>query len=263
MTPARPATPEELLKAVFSDEPPPDIHAAVVVSHSGDECMGASWLLSRLHDRASVFRVTRGAHGGLSPDAVAMTGLPAERCYDLGLEAGTLGRDLETLTWLITAAVKDLTPRLLITHAWEGLNLDHDAVAFAVQLTAQLLPRFGCARPPVVEFQCHHESQEAVHRRNSTLAWEKGVRVDFSAESRRLKEQILRCQGGPSRRIAPASLRSEIYRPQHASNNRQSARDSAQRYPDAAWCTPREFLVTATLATRSFAHVGLIGAAIV
>jgi hypothetical protein len=263
MTRAFHATPEHLLETLFSDEPTPDIHAAVVVSHSGDECMGASWLLSRLHDRASVFRVTRGAHGGLSPDAVAMTGLPAERCHDLGLEAGTLGRDLETLTWLIAAAVKGVTPRVLITHAWEGLNLDHDAVAFAVQLTAQLLPRFGCAGPVVVEFQCHHESQEAGHRRNSTPAWEKGVRVDFGADSRRLKEQILRCQAGPSRRIAPASLRSEIYRPQHASNNRHSARDSEQQYPDAAWCTPREFLASATLATRSFAQVGLIGASII
>jgi hypothetical protein len=263
MTRALPATPEELLETVFSDEPPPDIHAAVVVSHSGDECMGASWLLSRLHDCASVFRLTRGTHGGLSPDAVAMTGLPAERCYDLGLEAGTLGRDLETLTWLITATVKGLTPRLLITHAWEGLNLDHDAVAFAVQLTAQLLPRFGCPGPVVVEFQCHHESQEAVHLRNSTPTWEKGVRVDFSAESRRLKEQILRCQAGPSHRMSRASLRYEIYRPQHASNNRQSARASEQRYPDAAWCTPREFLVSATLVTRSFAQLGLISAATV
>ena len=48
----------ELLEAVFSDDPAPDIHAAVVVSHSGDECLGASWLLSRLYDRTSVFRLS-------------------------------------------------------------------------------------------------------------------------------------------------------------------------------------------------------------
>jgi hypothetical protein len=260
MMQARATAAEQLLEAVFSDEPAPDIHAAVVVSHAGDECMGASWLLSRLYDRASVFRVTRGAHG-LSPEAVALTGLPAERCYDLGFEAGTLGRDLETLTWLISAAVRGAMPRLLVTHVWEGLNLDHDAVAFAVQLTAMLLPRFGCVAPVVLEFQCHHESQEAVHRRDRAPVWEKGVRVDFGAASRRLKEQILRCQVGPSQPIARSTLRREIYRPQNANNDRQSARTSEHGYQDAAWCTPREFLANASLATRSFAQFGLIGAA--
>lgn len=40
MTPA--TVPDaDLLAALFSDEPAPDVHAAVVVSHSGDECIGS------------------------------------------------------------------------------------------------------------------------------------------------------------------------------------------------------------------------------
>jgi hypothetical protein len=164
---------------------------------------------------------------------------------------------------LISAAVKGVTPRLLVTHAWEGVNLDHDAVAFAVQLTALLLPRFGCVPPVVLEFQCHHDNQATVRGRGRAPVWEKGVRVDFGASSRRLKEEILRCQVGPTHPIAASTLRREIYRPRDASNDQQSARESELGYPDAAWCTPREFLANASLATRSFAQVGLIGASIV
>src|SRR5262245_11092689 len=157
-----PQTGQELLEVVFSDDPVPDIHAAVVVSHTGDECLGASWLLSRLYDRTSVFRVTSCAaevrtRGRSAPDAITLTGLPEERCQSLGLESGSLARDLETLTWLVSAAVRNVSPRLLITHACEGVNLDHDAVAFAVRMTALMLPRFGMIAPVVLEFQCHHD----------------------------------------------------------------------------------------------------------
>src|SRR5262245_9084000 len=105
---------DELLQAVFSDDPAPDIHAAVVVSHCGDECLGASWLLSRLYDRVSVFRLTSVRGQARSSNAITLTGLPADRCFDLGLQAGTLAKDLETLVWLVSANVRSLQPRMLV-----------------------------------------------------------------------------------------------------------------------------------------------------
>ena len=252
-------TGQELLEAVFSDDPAPDIHAVVVVSHPGDECLGASWLLSRLYDRTSVFRLTTCGESD-TPDAITMTGLPAERCQNLGLESGSLGKDLESLTWLVSAAVKILSPRLLITHASEGVNLDHDAVAFAVQMTALMLPRFGIAAPLVVEFQCHHDGPEAVHHDAAAPTWEQGVRVDFGPDSRRLKEEILRSQLGSMRTIHHSALRSEIYRPQAGTQVTQHPDHFARRYHDAPWCTVRDFRSNATTVARSFAQTGLIAA---
>ena len=262
MTPQTPATGQELLEAVFSDDPAPDIHAAVVVSHPGDECLGASWLLSRLYDRTSVFRLTTCGQSA-TPDAITMTGLPAERCQNLGLASGSLANDLETLTWLISASVKTLSPRMLITHAWEGVNLDHDAVAFAVQMTALLLPRFGTAAPIVLEFQCHHDGPEAVHHDAAALTWEQGVRVDFGPDSRRLKEQILRSQLGSMNAIHGSALRSEVYRPQRSNEIAQMPKYSERRYHDAPWCTVKEFRANASAAARSFAQTGLIAASVV
>ena len=253
-------TGQELLEAVFSDDPAPDIHAAVVVSHPGDECLGASWLLSRLYDRTSVFRLT--TCGETTPaDAITMTGLPAERCQNLGLASGSLSRDLEELTWLVSAAVKNLSPRLLITHAWEGVNLDHDAVAFAVQMTALMLPRFGIPSPLVVEFQCHHDGPEAVHHDTAALAWQQGVRVDFGPDSRRLKEQILRSQLGSMDTIHHSALRSEVYRPQAGNEVAQRPEHFARRYSDAPWCTVKDFRSNAFTVARSFAQTGLIAIA--
>ena len=255
-------TGQQLLEAVFSDDPAPDMHAAVIVSHPGDECLGASWLLSRLYDRTSVFRLTTCGKGS-TPDAITMTGLPAERCQNLGLESGTLAKDLETLTWLISASVKNLSPRLLITHAWEGVNLDHDAVAFAVQMTAQMLPRFGTVAPLVLEFQCHHDGPEAIHHDAAALTWEQGVRVDFGPDSRRLKEQILRSQLGSLRTIHQSAFSSEIYRPQLGNEVAERPEHFGRRYHDAPWCTVNDFRSNASTVARSFAQTGLIAASTV
>jgi hypothetical protein len=250
-------TGQELLEAIFSDEPAPDIHAAVVVSHAGDECLGASWLLSRLYDRTSVFRLTMCAQSPTA-DAITLTGLPADRCQTLGLESGSLANDLESLIWLVSAAVKNVSPRMLITHAWEGVNLDHDAAAFAVQMAALLLPRFGTPAPLILEFQCHHDGPEAIHHDMAAPSWEQGVRVDFGPDSRRLKEQILQSQLGSTHAIHHSALCSEIYRPQRGNEVARTPEYSERRYRDAPWCTVKEFRANASDVARGFAQTGLI-----
>jgi N-acetylglucosamine malate deacetylase 2 len=249
-------THDELLTAVFSEEPAPDIQCAVVVAHPGDECIGASWLLSRLSDRLSVFRAARQPPS--ETDAITLTGLPAERCHSLGLAPGSLAKDLEALTWLVSASLRPLGPRLLATHAVEGLNLDHDAVAFAVQLTASMLPRFGSASPVLLEFQCHHEGPKGVHHDEAAPAWLQGVRVDIGPESRRLKDQILRSQLGAGYSVHRSALETEIYRPQSTDDIVKTPQHLQRHYADAPQVRVGEFLSTAAAVARTFAGSGLI-----
>jgi hypothetical protein len=249
-------TRDELLAAIFSEEPAPDIHAAVVVAHTGDECIGASWLLSRLFDRLTVFRATQDPPA--ETDAITLTGLPAERCNTLGLSRGALADDLEALTWLVSATVRPLNPRVLVTHAVEGVNLDHDAIAFAVQMAALLLPRFGAPCPVLLEFQCHHDGPEAVHHDETAPAWEQGVRVDFGPDSRRLKEHILRSQLGSAYHIHRSALGAEIYRPQSAADVVKSPQDLQRHYCNAPETSVEAFLSKAAAAARSFVDNGLI-----
>ena len=249
---------DELLHAVFSDDPAPNIYAAVVVSHCGDECLGASWLLSRLYDRASVFRLTGLGARQSTSDAITLTGLPADRCFDLGLETGTLAKDLETLVWLVSASVKSLEPRMLVTHATEGVNLDHDAVAFAVRMTAAMLPRFGGAAPVVLEFECHHDGPEATPRASAEQRWEQGVRIDFGPDSRRLKEQILIDQLGSTRAIDRRALGSEFYRPQQPPAIAEMTPRDDRRYADAPEYSVGEFRSNAAAVVRALTRTGLI-----
>lgn len=254
-------SPGELLEAVFSDAPAPNIHAAVVVSHCGDECLGASWLLSRLCDRTSVFRLARWDGHARASNAITLTGLPGERCVDLGLATGTLANDLESLVWLVSAAVRSLEPRMLVTHAPDGVNLDHDAVAFAVQVTALMLPRFGAASPLVVEFQCQHDAAP-LSTRTPAEDWEQGVRIEFGPHSRRLKRRILRDQLGPGHTIDRRALSAEFYRPADASHLVGVVR-ADQRYADAPAYSVGEFRSHAAAVVRSLANAGLVASAVV
>ena len=190
--------------------------------------------------------------------------MPADRCHNLGWVTGSLGKDLETLTWLVSAAVKTLEPRLLVSHASEGINLDHDAVAFAVQMTSLLLPRFGSAAPVVLEFQCHHDGPKAVHHDAAAPAWDQGVRVDFGPESRRLKKQILTNQLESLHAVHHSALMTEVYRPrQVAPHIPQDRIDGKQPYQDAPWCTVGEFRAQASAVARRFVQTGLIAASLV
>ena len=235
------ATGHNLFTSVFSDEPVPDIEAAIVVAHPGDEAVSASWVMARLQERASVYCLTKGIHGcrGGTVAAAALAGVPAERCHNLGMSESELARDLETLVWLTTAAVTAMQPRVLVTHACEGNNLDHDATAFAVHMTAKLMTRAGIAAPVVVELPSRHDgghpqSDEAL------LPARQAVKIQFGPESRKVKRRMLQCHGDIDAPLS-TTLNSEAYVLATSSNPLDSLVHAIGVYPDAPWCEVAEF----------------------
>ena len=195
-----------LFKAMFSDEPLPDVEAAIVVAHPGDESMSASWLMVRLQERASVFCLTKAATE--RPQAARLAGVPAGNCHNLGVPEDELAADLEHLVWLTTAAVTSLQPRVLVTHACEGQNLNHDATAFAVHMTARLLTRAGGAAPLVVEFPRSSNPETSSEDCLASLA-RQAVRVEFGPESRKVKRRMLQCHGDGHLTLDRAMFQSE------------------------------------------------------
>ena len=115
-----------LFAALFSDEPMPGVEAAIVMAHPGDESVSASWLMVCLHERASVYCLTRASHGcpggvietcarhgvrvaaNATIASAALAGVPKGRCHTFGLRESEFARDLASLVWLIAAVVTAL-----------------------------------------------------------------------------------------------------------------------------------------------------------
>ena len=230
-----------LFTAVFSDEPLPDLEAAIVVAHPGDEAVSASWVMVRLQERASVYCLTKASHG--CPDgsgtvaAAAVAGVPAERCLNLGLPPCELARDLEALVWLTAAAVTAVRPRVLVTHACEGQSLDHDATAFAVHMTARLMMRSGAA-PVVVEVPRPRMAPESGAQ---DFLPRTAVRIEFGPESRKVKRRMLRCHRDEQPPVDGSHLHSESYVLAGGGNPLEGLSCATGAYPDAPWCQIADF----------------------
>lgn len=241
MFPDPSTTGRNLFTSVFSDEPVPDIEAAIVVAHPGDEAMRASWVMVRFQERASVYCLTKAPQGYPSGTvaAAALAGVPAARCHNLGLSETELARDLETLVWLTTAAVSALQPRVLVTHACEGKDLDHDATAFAVHLTAKLMTTAGGVAPVVVELPSQRLAP-AGNNESVLLAAKQAVKIEFGPESRKVKRRMLQCHAELSA-FDSVALGSEAYVLATPSNPLDSLAHIDGTYPNAPWCRIEDF----------------------
>jgi LmbE family N-acetylglucosaminyl deacetylase len=241
---------------MFSDAPVPDVEAAIVVAHPGDEAVSVSWLMARLQNRASVYCLTLGSHGcpgglnlpplhhvqnggpGATKAAAALAGVPQERCHNLGLQETELARDLETLVWLTTAAVSADKPRLLVTHACEGKSLDHDATAFAVHMAARMMARSGGA-PLVVEVPRHLAGDDSDEHRLALA--HQAVRIEFGPESRKVKRRMMQCHCDTTATIDSGSLQSESYLLAQTGNPLDVLTQHDGAYLDAPWCQLADF----------------------
>ena len=239
-----------LFTAMFSDEPVPDVEAAIVVAHPGDASAKASWLMVRLQERASVFCLTNGGSGIVQ--AAKFAGVPADHCHNLGLLEAELAHDLEHLVWLMTAAVTTLQPRVLVTHACEGHNLDHDATAFAVHMTAKLLTRAGSAAPLVVEFPHNSQTTDLPDESLVVINARQAVRVEFGPESRKVKRRMLQCHADDQFGIDTSALLSEAYFLANTGNPLDTLRDASGSYADAPWCSVDDFKRQARTVAASF-----------
>lgn len=252
-------TGHDLFVAIFSGDPLPDVSAAIVVAHPGDESISASWLMMRLQQRASVYCLAQAAHGcpggvrsagnerplGAGTTAAAeVAHVPARQCHNLGLSEAELGRDLESLVWLTTAAVSEARPQVLVTHACEGRNLDHDATAFAVHLTARLMVRSHGIAPLVVELPRHGTVvvDGALAGGDDPLGPERqAVKVEFGPESRKVKRRMLQCHDPRLPIVGSAALQSESYVRGDGRTPLEGLPLADAAYPDAPWCRLTDF----------------------
>jgi LmbE family N-acetylglucosaminyl deacetylase len=207
---------------------------ALVVAHPDDEVVGIGGRLMWWADRTTIVHVTDGAPADgvdarragfrtLSHYALArwretwtaLAWLPQQprAVLRLGFVDQRVTDDVGDVVAALQHVVRDRSPQVLMTHAYEGGHPDHDAIVFAVQAlrTIRDLPPFE-----VVEFAEYHEGTSGAlvtNRFADTPRPDGRVAARLRAQDRRRKRLMLDAFGSQRRTLASFRCDEEWLRP--------------------------------------------------
>ena len=164
-----------LAQMMAPERPVLPFKTVVIVAHPGDETLACGALLPRLSD-ICIIHVTDGAPHTVSAArqhgfhhwadyarvrrkelerAAAVGGLPAPALKTLGLPERSAALGLATLTHALLGFIAGA--ELVLTHAYEGGDPDHDAIAFAVAAARSRMRGRG---PVVVDMPLYHRHDD-------------------------------------------------------------------------------------------------------
>ncbi len=199
---------------------------AVVVAHPDDETIGAGGQLSRFA-HATLIHVTDGAPRR-HPDraryamlrrreletAMAMVGIPAQACIELGVTDQEAALHLTSLAQRLAAILAVRNIDIVLTHPYEGGHPDHDATAFAVHGASWLISRRNEAAPGVVEMAFYHGGSDGFcAQRFVPAAGAPAIAVPLSSAAWALKQRMLAAHASQAEVVAQFTATVERFRP--------------------------------------------------
>jgi LmbE family N-acetylglucosaminyl deacetylase len=164
-----------LAQLMAPDRPILPLKTVVIVAHPGDETLACGALLPRLPD-ICIVHVTDGAPHTVTAArehgfhhwadyarvrrkelerATAAGGIDAPVLRTLGLPERSAALRLATLTRALLSFIAGA--ELVLTHAFEGVDPDHDAIAFAVATARSRMRGHG---PVVIDMPLHHRRDD-------------------------------------------------------------------------------------------------------
>lgn len=149
----------------------------VVAAHADDEVIGMSAQLARFGRLCTLIHVTNGAprnihfaqKAGFSDNeeyaaarrqemlnAVGLVGIQPGQCLELDLVDQEAALQIVPLSERLRTMLRQLQPKFIFTHPYEGGHPDHDACAFAVRAAVRGLELDGLVPPVLMEFTSYH-----------------------------------------------------------------------------------------------------------
>jgi N-acetylglucosamine malate deacetylase 2 len=172
-------------------------------------------------------------------EAALRTGrIKAEHIY-LGFRDGHCCLSLVGMTWSIVKLINELSPDLILAHAYEGGHLDHDSVAFAVRAAREL-----CSSAiPIWEVGSYNgQGQDYSTHRFATETGDQ-VTVSLQPEQLELKRRMIALFRSQQQSIAHFSLSVESFRRAPAYDFKRAPTDRLSGYEANAlgamnplWC---------------------------
>jgi N-acetylglucosamine malate deacetylase 2 len=205
---------DPLLARLCGRETQPPRVTLVVVAHPDDETIGAGARLARLASSCWVIHVTDGApidrsffpasmasvsratYARVRRDeavrALAIAGIDPSRVRCLGVRDQDAVFDMVEIAERLVAAVREIEPEIVLTHAYEGGHPDHDATAFGVRACVALLEGEGHASPRIIEMSSYHDwAGTTVRGEFLTVGDAPEIGLELTEEERRLKRSML------------------------------------------------------------------------
>ena len=205
----------------------------ILAAHQDDETIGASvplWLFPR----AAVVYVTDGApretslrtafhaesregYGHIRREetirALAHVGVPPERIYWLGCIDQEAVNNIPSLVNKLVDILLDLSPDVMITHAYEGGHPDHDAVSLIAHLANAVLEREGRRAPELWEMALYHACNEQLVTGQFISETSSPLVLQLSAHERERKQRMFECYRSQATVLRSFSTETEMLRP--------------------------------------------------
>lgn len=149
----------------------------VIAAHQDDEVIGMSAQLTKLGRFATLIHVTDGSprnpvfaeRAGFSSReeyaharheellrAVALAGVQPAQCLGLHVPDQEASLHLVEIAQRLQEMLRQLQPKFVFTHPYEGGHPDHDACALAVRAAITGLEEEGMVPPALMEFTSYH-----------------------------------------------------------------------------------------------------------
>lgn len=232
------------------------VRVLVVVSHADDEVAWAASSLCQLHDRVTLVYVTDGAPRNrlslrdsgfpsaaayaaarrLERDrALALMNIASGQVHELNYVDQQAKCNLVALTERLDALIEATKPNIVLTHAYEGGHVDHDATAYAVHHAVRSRRDSGRVTPVIIEFAGYHRRFGRQRTFRFLPAHHCETRtVVLTPAMRRLKQQLFDCYSSQASALRYYPIAVERFRCAPRYDFRESANWERVLYADQA-----------------------------